>query len=151
MKITKLIPLLLFMLALTFYSCKKSDSKPKVSNLITYTYQDQKYTLPTPYLVAVENGTSLSIGGAVQGGPGLALLIENYQQGSSFEVGKQAYVNFNIPGGAVGFFCDGGTLVFNSLTQTHVSGTFSATSFKAGESDGPGTPVTGTFDVDIPQ
>ena len=152
MKIKKLLPILSVTIALAFYGCKKSNPAPKVSNLVTFTLQGQKYTVNTTFLVTVQSTNNLNISCVNQGGPGANILIYNYQQGTNFSLYEQSYVNLetsNTSGNS--YSCDKGQLTISSLTQTHISGTFSGTAVKVGDNTYTEIPVSGAFDADIPQ
>jgi hypothetical protein len=94
--------------------------------------------------------TSLNINGGSQDGPAMSILIHNYKLTTSFFLNDLAYVNIETTAGN-SYFCVGGQLVISSLTQTHISGTFSGTVVKSGDSTNQAIPMSGTFDADIPQ
>jgi hypothetical protein len=148
MRTGKTLSILLFTATLAFYGCKKSNPAPKVSNFMTFTLQGNKYTVNVKFLVTVSS-PDLTISGDNPGGPGLTILINNYQQRTSFSLDTQAYVDPEINSVGNSYFCDKGRLVISSLTQTHVTGTFTGTASQIGKNTG--TPISGTFDADIPQ
>ncbi|WP_426670915.1 hypothetical protein ACPPVU_06710 [Mucilaginibacter sp. McL0603] len=152
MKAKKLLPILLIVITLAFYGCKKSNPAPaKVGNLMTFTLQDKKYTVATPYLVTPQ-GANIVISGASQGGPGLNILIINYQQHANFALYDQAFADFEtINSAGYQYTCNKGQLLISSLTQTHISGTFTGTARKNDDTTFQEIPVNGTFDADIPQ
>ncbi len=144
MKTAKLIPILLFTLALTFYGCKKSDSKPQ--NVMTYTLNGNKYSLSDPE-VTMSTGT-LQIYGR-KGELTENIMLSNYQEGSH-NVPTIGAILVDVDNTETGIYsCNQGTIVVNSLSQTHISGTFSGTVFS--EINSSPIPITGTFDVDLPK
>ena len=148
MKTKKYLPSILLMTALALGSCKKSSQAPKLNNAITYTFQGTKYTVTNPS--AGRLSTSLSISGQVIGGAGANILIGNYQTATSETLYGQAYVNIDLTATAAdNYFCSSGTLIVSSVSQTHISGTFSGTAMHSGSNTG--IPISGTFDVGIPQ
>jgi len=152
MKTAKLVPGLLLMLAVVFYGCKKSSPAPKAPNLLTFDFQGKKDTIAAPYLVKVQVA-DLSISGSSLVGPAMDILIGNYKKGVNTAIGTDSFINFRTTdaGGTI-YACRNGTLYIITQTQTHIRGSFAGTASKAGDnSDDDKIPVTGTFDVDIPQ
>ena len=144
MKSAKLIPILLVTLALGFYGCKKSNPAPQ--NLLTYTLNGNKYSLPSPQVTI--NGGDLHMYGR-QGDLVENIILSNYQKGSH-DVLADGQIILDVDNTEAGM-CNftQGTVVVSSLTQTHISGTFSGTVVTY-INNSP-VPVTGTFDADIPQ
>jgi hypothetical protein len=149
MKTKKYLPFILLMTALALGSCKKSSQAPKLNNAITYTFQGTKYTVTNP--LVTRQSASLAISGQVNGGAGAGILISNYQTATSETLYGQAYVNIDLTNTTADnyYFCSSGTLTVSSVSQTHISGTFNGTAMHTATSTG--IPISGTFDVDIPQ
>ncbi len=151
MKFAKLIPILLFALAL--YSCKKSSPEPKVPNSMTFNFQGKQDSIAAPYLVKIQ-GTDLVISGSSLIGPALDIHISNYKNGNNSVIGTDTFINFRTPdaGGTI-YACYDGALYISTVTQTHITGSFAGTAFNTNGEDFAleKIPVKGTFDVDIPQ
>jgi hypothetical protein len=96
------------------------------------------------------DGANITLSAGSQGGSVMAIIINNYKSATSFELYGQTYVNFvTTPGNS--YFGGAGNLAISSLTQTHISGTFSGLAVKDGDPNAQSYMLTGTFDADIPQ
>jgi hypothetical protein len=113
---------------------------------MTYTLNGNKYSLSDPE-VTISTGTLQMYGR--KGELTENIMMSNYQEGSH-TVPVTGAILVDVDNTEAGIYsCNQGAIVVNSLSQTHISGTFSGTVFS--EINRSPVPITGTFDVDIPK
>ena len=154
MKTTKLLSILSVALMFAFYGCKKSSTKPTpiVTNQMTFTLRGQNYTVPTPYTVT-NDGSNITLNGGSQSGMYMTMYISDYKSGDpNFPVdGSLNYITFQTSSAAGNKYFFSGVLKISSLTQTHISGTFSGLAVVWGDPLATSYTLTGTYEADIPQ
>jgi hypothetical protein len=130
--------------------CKKSNSNPaSAKNTVLYTFQGTKYSFSNPLVTIQSNGLGIS---GSQNESGIDIYVANYKIGT-FQVGggNDSNVLPQPSTSTTGYTSISGTITITSLTNTEVIGNFQTMAVQIGQNANTASPLTGTFDVQLPQ
>ena len=122
MKPIKWAFLALIVFAVTLNSCKKSATKPAVTNSIALKFNGTAYSTST--ITAAYSKGALQIIGSFVSSTSLYIAIPNNVKVGSFDLATGAGAATFGTGPSAAFFGDSGNVTITSFTSTTVAGTF---------------------------